>query len=104
LEEYGDSDDDDDIGGRDGEYELPSKVIDELKLFRDQNVCVDEEYRTPADFVHGKLESTTADEVDESANVIKKCAEYAERYLNEPGEEKEEVLVSESSDESEIWD
>jgi protein LTV1 len=102
LEEYGDSDDDD-RGGKDGDYELPSEVINELKLFHDQNVCVDEEYRTPADFVRGKLESTAADEVDESANVIKKCAEYAERYFNGPAEEQE-VLVSESSDESEIWD
>ncbi|GJN40810.1 hypothetical protein PR202_gn00113 [Eleusine coracana subsp. coracana] len=105
LEEYGDSDDDDDDrGGRDGDYELPSEAIEELKLFCDQNGCVDEDYRTPADFVRGRLESTTADEVDESANVIQKCAEYAERYLNEPAEEKETVLVSESSDESEVWD
>ncbi|TVU46865.1 hypothetical protein EJB05_06437 [Eragrostis curvula] len=103
LEEYGDSDDED-KGGRDGDYEMPSEAIDELKLFHNQNVCVDDEYRTPADFVRGKLESTTADEVDESANVIRKCAEYAERYLNEPAEEVEVVLVSESSDESEVWD
>ncbi|XP_062215504.1 uncharacterized protein LOC133916039 [Phragmites australis] len=103
LEEYGDSDDDG-RGVRDGEYELPSEVIDELKLFHTQNVCVDEEYRTPADFVRRKLDSSTADEVDESTNVIKKCAEYAERYLNEAAEEEEVVLVSESSDESEVWD
>ncbi|CAN6306488.1 unnamed protein product [Urochloa humidicola] len=103
LEEYGDSDEDDDKGVKDGEYELPSEVIDELKLFHNQNVCVDEEYRTPADFVRRKLESSTADEVDESAHVIKKCAEYAEKYLNDTAEE-EVVLVSESSDESEIWD
>ncbi|XP_062211385.1 uncharacterized protein LOC133912584 [Phragmites australis] len=102
LEEYGDSDGDD-RGVRDGEYELPSEIIDELKLFHSQNVCVDEEYRTPADFVRRKLDSSTADEVDESAEVIKKCAEYVERYLNEPAEE-EVVLVSESSDESEVWD
>lgn len=103
LEEYGDSDEDDG-GVRDGEYELPTEVIDELKLFHNQNVCVVEEYRTPADFVHRKLDSSTAEEVDESANVIQKCAEYAERYLNETAEEEEAVLVSESSDESEVWD
>ena len=103
LEEYGDNDDDD-KGAKDGEYELPSEVIDELKLFHNQNVCVDEEYRTPADFVRRKLDSSTADEVDESAHVIKKCAEYAEKYLNETAEEEEVVLVSESSDESEVWD
>ncbi|CAN6289319.1 unnamed protein product [Urochloa humidicola] len=103
LEEYGDSDEDDDKGVKDGEYELPSEVINELKLFHSQNVCVDEEYRTPAEFVRRKLDSGTADEVDESAHVIKKCAEYAEKYLNETAEE-EVVLVSESSDESEIWD
>ncbi|KAJ1296966.1 hypothetical protein BS78_01G342000 [Paspalum vaginatum] len=102
LEEYGGSDNDDE-GVKGGEYELPSEVIDELKLFHNQNVCVDEEYRTPADFVRRKLDSSTADEVDESAHVIKKCAEYAERYLNETVEE-EVVLVSESSDESEVWD
>ncbi|CAN6284585.1 unnamed protein product [Urochloa humidicola] len=104
LEEYGDSDEDDDQGVKDGEYELPSEAIDELKLFHSQNVCVDEEYRTPADFVRRKLDSSTTDEVDESAHVIKKCAEYAEKYLNETAEEEEVVLVSESSDESEIWD
>ncbi|KAL6650019.1 hypothetical protein ACP70R_014243 [Stipagrostis hirtigluma subsp. patula] len=103
LEEYGDSDDDDRLV-KDGEYELPSEVIDELKLFHSQNVCVDEEYRTPADFVRRKLDSSTAEEVDESANVLKKCAEYAEKYLNETAEEQEVVLVSESSDESEVWD
>ena len=103
LEEYGDSDDDDE-GVRDGERELPTEVIDELKLFHDQNVCVDEEYRTPGDFVRRKLDSTTAEEVDESANVIQKCAEYAEKYLNETAEDEEVMLVSESSDESEVWD
>ncbi|KAF8728801.1 hypothetical protein HU200_018081 [Digitaria exilis] len=103
LEEYGDSDEDD-KGVKDGEYELPSEVIDELKLFHSQNICVDEEYRTPADFVRRKLESSTTDEVDESVHVIKKCAEYAEKYLNETAEEEEVVLVSESSDESEVWD
>uniref|UniRef100_A0ACD5YLA8 Uncharacterized protein n=1 Tax=Avena sativa TaxID=4498 RepID=A0ACD5YLA8_AVESA len=103
LEEYGDSDDDDG-GVRDGERELPAEVIDELKLFHNQNVCVDEQYRTPAEFVRRKLESTTAEEVEESANVIQKCAEYAERYLNDPAEDEEVVLVSESSDESEVWD
>ncbi|XP_066349456.1 uncharacterized protein [Miscanthus floridulus] len=103
LEEYGDSDDDDRVV-KDGEYELPSEAIDELKLFQSQNVCVDEEYRTPADFVHQKQDSSTADDVDESARVIKKCAEYAERYLNESAEEEVAVLVSESSEESEIWD
>ncbi|XP_044397879.1 uncharacterized protein [Triticum aestivum] len=103
LEEYGASDDDDGAV-RDGEHELPTEVIDELKLFHNQNVCVDEEYRTPADFVRGKLDSTTAEEVDESANVIQKCAEYAERYLNETAEDEDVLLVSESSDESEVWD
>ncbi|PWZ04507.1 hypothetical protein Zm00014a_030189 [Zea mays] len=103
LEEYGDSDDDD-MGVKGGEYELPNEAIDELKLFQNQNVCVDEEYRTPADFVRQKLDSSMADEVDESALVIKKCAEYAERYLNETAEEEVVVLVSESSDESEVWD
>jgi protein LTV1 len=101
LEEYGDSDDDDG-GVRAGEHELPNEVIDELKLFHNQNVCVDEGYRTPGDFVRRKLDSSTAEEVDESANVIQKCAEYAERYLNEA--EEEVVLVSESSDESEVHD
>ncbi|KAL5680436.1 hypothetical protein ACJX0J_006821, partial [Zea mays] len=102
LEEYGDSDDD---GGvvKGGEYELPSEALDELKLFQNQNVSVDEEYRTPADFVRQKLDSSAADEVDESACVIKKCSEYAERYFNETAEDVV-VLVSESSDESEVWD
>ncbi|XP_047084471.1 protein LTV1 homolog [Lolium rigidum] len=103
LEEYGDSDDDDG-GVRDGEHELPNEVIDELKLFHNQNVCNDEGYRTPGDFVRRKLDTTTAEEVDESANVIQKCAEYAEKYLNDPAQDEEVVLVSESSDESEVWD
>ncbi|KAG8063243.1 hypothetical protein GUJ93_ZPchr0003g16492 [Zizania palustris] len=103
LEEYGDSDDDNDGGVRDAECELPTEVIDELKLFHNQNVSVTEEYRTPADFVRGKLDMSTTEDVNESANVIQKCAEYAERYLNETAEE-EVVPVSESSDESEMWD
>lgn len=36
--------------------------------------------------------------------MIQKCAEYAEKYLNDPAEDEEVVLVSESSDESEVWD
>ena len=85
MEEYGDSDDDD-MGVKGGECELPNEAIDELKLFQNQNVCVDEEYRTPADFVRQKLDSSMADEVDESALVIQKCAEYDEGYLIEIAE------------------
>jgi hypothetical protein len=33
-----------------------------------------------------------------------KCVEYAKRYLNETAEEEVVVLVSESSDESEVCD
>ncbi|KQK21533.1 hypothetical protein BRADI_1g61380v3 [Brachypodium distachyon] len=102
LEEYGDSDGD--TGGvRDGESELPTQVIDELKLFHSQSVYVDEVYRTPGEFVHGKLDSSTAEEAEESAKLIQKCAEYAEGYLNGTADE-EVMLVSESSDESEVWD
>ncbi|GLJ16808.1 hypothetical protein SUGI_0289600 [Cryptomeria japonica] len=52
---------------------------------------------TVHDYVKFQSQDTTVNDV------IRKCAEYAEMYANEAEEEKEIVLVEESSD-SEVWD
>ncbi|KAJ3683909.1 hypothetical protein LUZ60_014136 [Juncus effusus] len=99
LAEY-DDDDEEEEGEREnmseGENELlADKLKDALKDFGIEATVQEEKYKVPAD-------SVTEDQ--ECAQVILKTTEYAHRYLMSEDEEKEVVLVSESSDESEKWD
>ncbi|KAF3326077.1 protein LTV1 [Carex littledalei] len=81
--------------GDDNQEELAEKLKDALKEFHIEDAVQEEKYKVPAD-------SVTEDQ--ESAQIIRKCTEYAQNYLNESEDEKEVLLVSESSDESEAWD
>lgn len=123
LREYSDGDNDTadvfdyDIMGA-GDFCAP-EIDSAMKEFLTNNLDYQDKYTVPAD---DQVHSTSAETSTQNANipivnnfvkfqsqdtsvndVIRKCAEYAEMYANEPEEEKEVVLVEESSD-SEVWD
>ncbi|KAJ4763110.1 Protein LTV1 [Rhynchospora pubera] len=97
FKEYLSSDEDNGpIFGDENQAELEEKLKGALKDFNLEDSVQEEVYKAPADSVKDD---------QEYAQVIRKCTEYAQKYLNESeGEEREVVLVSESSDESEMWD
>ena len=73
-------------------------MMDELELD-------DDKYKVPADLLKNKEAPKIEEEEDCAADVIRRCKEYAEVYEVEDGDEdKDVVLVQESSDESEVWD
>ncbi|CAN1163485.1 Protein LTV1 homolog [Linum perenne] len=103
-EEYGtDEEDDDDCSYRENEEE---SLVDRLKLVLRSDAMdameLDGKYRAPADILRSN-EAPESEELLNSAVVLRRCAEYAEKYQNEDDGE-ETVLVEESSDESDIWD
>lgn len=103
LREYDNDSDSDDGPYIDTELELlNSKLHDALKEFALDELELQGKYRVPGDTKHGHQEKTKVTELDDSSEVIRRCVEYAERYLNES--QDEEVFVEESSDESEVWD
>ncbi|XP_058093321.1 uncharacterized protein LOC131239572 [Magnolia sinica] len=65
---------------------------------------LNDQYRVPGDFIHGNQESSKGKQMDFSADVIRKCAEYAEMYSNENQDNADMMVLQESSDESEVWD
>ncbi|KAJ8512187.1 hypothetical protein OPV22_002621 [Ensete ventricosum] len=104
LREYDNDSDSDDVPYIDTERELlNSKLHDALKEFALDDLELQGKYGIPGSTKHGHQEEANGTELDESAEVIRKCAEYAERYLNESVYD-EMVFVEESSDESEAWD
>lgn len=103
LQEYG-TDSDNDYGKFEDEEEEPLEKklnnafthhkIDDLELY--------DKYKTPADFLRGDDNKQNQD-LSGSAAVLRRCVEYAEKYEN-CDEDEREVVVEESSDESEAWD
>lgn len=75
---------------------LQGRAIDDLEL--------EGSYKAPGDFVNGNQGSGADKQPDDSAELIRKCVEYAQMYCNENHVDEEMVLVPESSDESEVWD
>lgn len=104
LREYDDDSDDDDAGymGND-DGPLAAKISDALKPYGMNNLELEHKYRVPADLEHDNEGSDVGVEVV-SSDVIQKCVEYAEKYCNESQDDKEVVLVEESSHETEVWD
>ncbi|KNA08233.1 hypothetical protein SOVF_164440 [Spinacia oleracea] len=85
-QEYGsDSDDDYDNYVAEQEISLAEKLKSVLKDHEVDDLEFNENYKAPAE-------------------ILRRCAEYAEKYENEDGDEKVVVIVEESSDESEQWD
>eukprot|EP01018_Ginkgo_biloba_P011754 Gb_13741 [translate_table: standard] len=124
LREYSDDDSDaadihdyDVMGAGDGHV---PQIDVAMKEFLTDNLNFQDKYTVPADvyihntgekssqkqngtlvhdFVKPHLQGTSADDL------LRKCAEYAEMYANESAEEKEFVLVEDSSGtEDEVWD
>ena len=102
--EYG-TENDVDYGGSVGEdYEsLSNKLNHVLKDHVEDDMELDQKYRAPADFLHDKCGLTDSGSLDSSADVIRRCVEYAEKYENEDPNE-DVVVLEESSDESQGWD
>ncbi|KAG6510067.1 protein LTV1 homolog [Zingiber officinale] len=102
LREYDNDSDDDDVHYDDAEREmLNSKLRDALKEFALDELEAEGKYRVAGDKKNDHQENIGGTEVDDP-EVIRRCVEYAEKYLNES--QDEEVFVEESSDESEGWD
>ncbi|KAK1575263.1 hypothetical protein Q3G72_003927 [Acer saccharum] len=74
---------------------LKDKVADDLEL--------DGGYKVPADILHATDTPQSKELLDSTADVIRRCVEYGEKYENE-NEDEEVVIVQESSDEAEGWD
>ncbi|KAG6522401.1 protein LTV1 homolog [Zingiber officinale] len=103
LREYDNDSDDDDVHYGDAEREvLNSKLHDALKEFALDELEVEGKYKVPGDKKYDHQEKNGGTVVDDP-EVIRRCVEYAEKYLNE-SQDDEEVFVEESSDESEGWD
>lgn len=105
LQEYDSDDEGGHVGsvGNEGEP-LVAKLNHANKDYVMDEVDLNEEYRVPGDFLHGDEGSIRGEQMDSPADVIRKCAEYAEMYSNENQENEDLVVVQESSDESEVWD
>ncbi|KAK1303129.1 hypothetical protein QJS10_CPB11g02297 [Acorus calamus] len=106
LKEYGDSDiDDDDDGGPVATEDelLAAKLNDVLKDYKIDDLELEDKYKVPHDLLKKDEGSKGDEELESVADVIRKCAEYAEMYGHEDQDE-EIVVVEESSDESEKWD
>lgn len=102
--EYGTESDDDYGGSVVEDYEsLADKLNHALKDHATDDLELDEKYRVPADLLHDKEGLKDSRSLDSSADVIRRCVEYAEKYENEDPNE-DVVVLEESSDESGGWD
>ena len=64
---------------------------------------LDNKYKAPADLLHGSESQKSKELLDSAADIMRRCAEYAEKYENESEDEKV-LVVQDSSDESEQFD
>ncbi|XP_027329357.1 protein LTV1 homolog [Abrus precatorius] len=106
-QEYGSDYDYDDGGDYYENYQADEdeSLAEKLKLSLNNHVMDDLElddgnYKVPADLLKNK-EAPNEEQEDSVADVIRRCKEYAEGYEDE---DKDVVLVEESSDDSEVWD
>lgn len=91
-QEYGSEEGEDDYGGYLGEHDetLADKLNHTFNGNNEEELEIEDEYKAPS---------------ESAADVVRRCMEYAEQYEKEDNQEdKEVVLVEESSDESEVWD
>ncbi|XVE89213.1 hypothetical protein DITRI_Ditri19aG0132400 [Diplodiscus trichospermus] len=102
LQEYGT--DDDECDGYIAEEEF---LADKLKNVLSENdmddLEIDDKYKAPADLLHGSDLPKSKELLSSAADIMRRCAEYAEKYENESEDEKV-LVVQESSDESEQFD
>ncbi|XVF23237.1 hypothetical protein REPUB_Repub13aG0019400 [Reevesia pubescens] len=104
-QEYG-TDDDDEYEGYIAEEE-EEFLADKLKNVLNENdmddLELDDKYKAPADLLHGSESPKRKELLDSAADIMRRCAEYAEMYENECADEKV-LVVQESSDDSEQFD
>ncbi|KAJ8749161.1 hypothetical protein K2173_018631 [Erythroxylum novogranatense] len=100
-QEYGTDEEDYSYVAEEDEY-LAERLKNSLHGSSIDNVEVGDKYEGPADVLHGNQKPKSKELIDSAADIIRRCAEYAEKYGN--GEEDEVVVIQESSDESEKWD
>ncbi|KAG1328329.1 protein LTV1 [Cocos nucifera] len=105
LREYDNDSETDDAVYVDTECELlASKIKNALKEYAMDDLELEDKYRVPGDYVHGHQVPSTETQPDASADIICRCAQYAEQYCNESQDDEEIVVLEESSEESEVWD
>ncbi|XP_039169114.1 protein LTV1 homolog [Eucalyptus grandis] len=106
CQEYGSEDDDNDDGYGGYMAEEDESLALKLKQAFDDKVVddleIDDKYRVPADLLKDN-DVKSKQLQDSAADLIRRCVEYADKYENE-NDDKEVVIVEESSDESEVWD
>lgn len=94
LQEYGTDGEEEFGGGYMEEDECQDSLVEKLNnAFKS---CT-------SDILQENKEEEDMESPEATAEVIRRCREYAEKYENETEDEKE-VVFEESSDESEIWD
>ncbi|XP_030461044.1 uncharacterized protein LOC115681284 [Syzygium oleosum] len=104
-QEYGSEEDEDDGYGGCMAEEDESLALKLKQAFDDKvmdDLEIDDKYRVPADLLKDN-EVKSKQLQDSAADLIRRCVEYADKYENE-NDDKEVVIVEESSDESEVWD
>ncbi|KAI6687099.1 hypothetical protein NL676_023927 [Syzygium grande] len=104
-QEYGSEDDEDDSYGGYMAKEDESLALKLKQAFDDKvmdDLEIDDKYRVPADLLKDN-EVKSKQLQDSATDLIRRCVEYADKYENE-NDDKEVVIVEESSDESEVWD
>ncbi|GKU90045.1 hypothetical protein SLEP1_g4092 [Rubroshorea leprosula] len=105
LQEYGSGDDDCDYDGceDEGEEVLAEKLKNVLNDHSMEDLELDDKYVGPADLLKANERPISKESLDNAADILRRCAEYAKKYEN--GSEDDKVaVVEESSDESEQWD
>ncbi|KDP38587.1 hypothetical protein JCGZ_04512 [Jatropha curcas] len=105
LQEYATDDEDGEYGGYEAEEDesLANKLNNVLNDSAMDDLDLGDKYAVPADLLHGSDRPKSKEILESAADVIRRCAEYAEKYENEDDNE-DVVIVQESSDDSEQWD
>lgn len=107
-QEYGTDDDDDYDYNYDCYQDEDESLAEKLKRSLNGHVMDDmelndDEYKAPADLMKDREALKSHEQDGSAADVIRLCKEYAQMYENED-EEDNDVILEESSDESEVWD
>ncbi|GAB2268131.1 hypothetical protein Dimus_003110 [Dionaea muscipula] len=101
LQEYG-TDSDEDYARSLAEKE--ESLAEKLKVAIKDALEIDDCYRAPAELLHAAENPESRDPMDPAAVVLRRCSEYAERYQNTDEDDREVIIMEESSDESKTWD
>ncbi|XP_020587465.1 protein LTV1 homolog isoform X2 [Phalaenopsis equestris] len=104
LRGYGDTYSDDDSYHDEEADTTVTKLHDALRECKVNDLEFEEQYRAPGDYICKQEAPNMGIQLDDSADLISRCREYAEKYFNDDGDKEDLILVEESSDELEVWD